>query len=107
MERNEVKCEYIQKNIIFSKNINMENKKERRQYLLSFIFAWRRPTLTRGNPSLPSALRSLTSEFGMCSGVTFSPSSPHNIGLLKEIILSKLDNERQPSNIIALSSFGS
>ena len=28
------------------------------------------------NPQLPSALRSLTSVFGMGTGVTFSPSSP-------------------------------
>ena len=38
-----------------------------------------RPTLTKGNPSLQSALRSLTSVFGMGTGVTFSPSSPHNV----------------------------
>ena len=40
--------------------------------------AWQRPTLTKGNPSLPSALRSLTTVFGMGTGVTFLPSSPHN-----------------------------
>ena len=39
--------------------------------------AWRRPTLTGGNPQLPLALRSLTSVFGMGTGVTFSPSSPN------------------------------
>ena len=39
--------------------------------------AWRRPTLTGGNPQLPSALRSLTSVFGMGTGVTFSLSSPN------------------------------
>ena len=41
--------------------------------------AWRRPTLTGGNPQLPSALKSLTSVFGMGTGVTSSPSSPNNI----------------------------
>ena len=41
-----------------------------------FIGAWRRPTLTEGNPQLPSALKSLTSVFGMGTGVTFSLSPP-------------------------------
>ena len=41
------------------------------------ITAWRLPTLTGGNPQLPSALRSLTSVFGMGTGVSFLPSSPH------------------------------
>ena len=40
------------------------------------IFAKRRPTLTGGSPQLPSALKSLTSVFGMGTGVTSSPSSP-------------------------------
>src|SRR4051812_4545400 len=38
--------------------------------------AWQRPTLTGVKPQLPSALRSLTSVFGMGTGVTFSPSLP-------------------------------
>src|SRR4051794_5237764 len=51
--------------------------------LLTFLskrngFAWRRPTLTGGSPLLPSALKSLTSVFGMGTGVTSSPSSPDN-----------------------------
>ena len=37
--------------------------------------AQRRPTLTGGDPQLPSALKSLTSVFGMGTGVTSSPSS--------------------------------
>ena len=37
--------------------------------------AWQRPTLTGGNPQLPSALKSLTSVFGMGTGVTSSLSS--------------------------------
>ena len=51
-----------------------------RYYQLSYAgitSAWRRPTLTRGNPSLQSALRSLTSVFGMVTGVSFSLSPPH------------------------------
>ena len=35
--------------------------------------AWQRPTLTGAKSQLPSALRSLTSVFGMGTGVTFSP----------------------------------
>src|SRR6478752_4069240 len=58
------------------------------------------------NPQLPSALRSLTSVFGMGTGVTFSLSSPNFFkdiyyytvflkffkGFLRKIIPSKLDN---------------
>ncbi len=43
---------------------------------LRFALARQRPTLAGGDPQLPSALESLTSEFGMCSGVTFPPLSP-------------------------------
>ncbi len=38
--------------------------------------AWQRPTLTGGSPLLPSALKNLTSVFGMGTGVTSSPSLP-------------------------------
>ena len=38
-----------------------------------FIKAWRRPTLTGGNPQLPLAQKSLTSVFGMGTGVTSLP----------------------------------
>ena len=51
--------------------------------------AWQRPTLTGGNPQLPSALKSLTSVFGMGTGVTSSPSLPDKY---RRIIPSKLDN---------------
>jgi hypothetical protein len=40
------------------------------------IAAWQRPTLTGTKSQLPSALRSLTSVFGMGTGVTFSPLLP-------------------------------
>ena len=39
--------------------------------------AWQRPTLTGTKSQLPSALRSLTSVFGMGTGVTFSLLSPN------------------------------
>ena len=49
------------------------------------ITAWQRPTLTGTVSQLPSALRSLTSVFGMGTGVTFSPSLPDY--LVEDIIL--------------------
>jgi hypothetical protein len=39
-------------------------------------FAWQRPTLTGTKSQLPSAQRSLTSVFGMGTGVTFLPLLP-------------------------------
>ena len=57
------------------KSINRRQKKSRKWRLfLKIIFkyekidAWRCPTLTWGNPTLPSALFGFTSEFGMGSG---------------------------------------
>ena len=35
-----------------------------------FLIAWQRPTLTGGSPQLPSAQKSLTTVFGMGTGVT-------------------------------------
>ena len=76
-------------------------------------YTWQRPTLTGGNPQLPSALKSLTSVFGMGTGVTSSPSLPDiymtfsdkiyyiifhrkiNIFLKRNYIPSKLDNDSQ------------
>jgi hypothetical protein len=43
---------------------------------ITSITAWQRPTLTGGIPQLPSALKSLTSVFGMGTGVTSSPLLP-------------------------------
>ena len=47
------------------------------------IKAWQRPTLTGGNPQLPSALRSLTTVFDMGTGVSFLLSPPHLYGVTK------------------------
>ena len=55
------------------------------------MYAWQRPTLTGGDPQLPSALKSLTSVFGMGTGVASSPSLPDYL-VRKKIILSKLGN---------------
>ena len=40
------------------------------------MIAWRRPTLAGVKPQLPWALKSLTSVFGMGTGVTSSLSPP-------------------------------
>ncbi len=63
-----------------------------------FSFARQRPSLTKGNPSLQSALRSLTSVFEMGTGVTFLPSSPH-IFNWENVVLSKLNlqNRGEPN----------
>ena len=45
------------------------------------LVAWRRPTLTGTRSQLPSALESLTSVFGMGTGVTSLPSSPNYEGI--------------------------
>ena len=74
--------------------------------LILHLTAWQRPTLTGAKPQLPSALRSLTSVFGMGTGVAFSPLLPdfhqtlfyYNVFLLffkkffNFFIPSKLDN---------------
>ena len=61
----------------------LEKIKKSRTFSLDFWFAWRRPALTKGNPSLQSALRSLTSVFGMGTGVSFSLSPPHYLIMSK------------------------
>jgi hypothetical protein len=72
--------------------------KKNNQIYGCFHFAWHRPTLAGGNPQLPSALRSLTSVFGMGTGVTFSLSPPDYLikgeifACAKIFIPSKLDN---------------
>lgn len=55
----------------------------------SFLVAWRRPTLAEAKPRLPSALESLTSVFGMGTGVT-SPLSLPDILNLKDKLYYKL-----------------
>ena len=56
--------------------IFFENTKKDQLKTADLRFAWQRPTLTGGDPQLPSALKSLTSVFGMGTGVTSLPSSP-------------------------------
>ncbi len=47
------------------------------------IKAWQFPTLTWGDPTLPSALRRFTAEFGMGSGGTAALSPPGIFGLFQ------------------------
>ena len=51
------------------------------------IRTWQCPTLTWGNPTLPSPLTCFTSEFGMDSGGTTSLLSPDKTGFNKLGIL--------------------
>ena len=83
-----------------------------------YYYAQRRPTLAGGDPQLPSAMKSLTSVFGMGTGVTSSPSSL-DILILKDnfyyimyasilqvlfhknlFVLSKLDKRHITNNIL-------
>ena len=51
-------------------------KHENTSHLTRVLVAWRRPS-HRDKVQLPSALESLTSVFGMGTGVTSLPSSPN------------------------------
>ena len=63
--------------VIISTVFSISKKQEPMVHISSDDIAWRRPTLTGGNPQLQSALRSLTSVFGMGTGVSFLLSPPH------------------------------
>ena len=61
--------------------------------LILHIYARRRPTLAGEKPQLPSALESLTSVFGMGTGVTSLPSSPDKYDFERHVP-SKLDKKQ-------------
>jgi hypothetical protein len=50
--------------------------------------AWQFPTLTWGDPTLPSALRRFTAEFGMGSGGTTALSPPGKFCFIPAVTLS-------------------
>ncbi len=50
--------------------------------LFTCLMPWQFPTLTWGDPTLPSALRRFTSEFGMGSGGTTALKPPRQILLI-------------------------
>ena len=54
-------------------------------WALHLFDAWQFPTLTWGDPTLPSALRRFTSEFGMGSGGTTALSPPGKFCCQKRI----------------------
>ena len=54
---------------------------------VSLIGTWQCPTLTWGNPTLPSALIRFTSEFGMGSGGTVSLWLPRNLVTIWESLI--------------------
>ena len=54
-------------------------------WALHVFDAWQFPTLTWGDPTLPSALRRFTSEFGMGSGGTTALSPPGKFCCQKRI----------------------
>ena len=55
-----------------------------RSGLLHLFDAWQFPTLAWGDPTLPSALRRFTSEFGMGSGGTTALKPPGKSGARNE-----------------------
>ena len=62
----QIECLYL---LVFTKS--QTAKSPVRQYRAFHLFdAWQFPTLAWGDPTLPSALRRFTSEFGMGSGGT-------------------------------------
>ena len=54
------------------------------------IITWRFPTLTWGDPTLPSALRRFTSEFGMGSGGTTALRPPGKFCFIRPLLRSDL-----------------
>ena len=58
-------------------NIISKHKKSHYHKGNDFFSAWQRPTLAGGSPQLPLALKSLTTVFGMGTGVTSSLSPPN------------------------------
>ncbi len=64
-----------------------ENKKAScfRMRLFRLFDAWQFPTLAWGGPTLPSALRRFTSEFGMGSGGTTALQPPGKFFLNAEL----------------------
>ena len=57
---------------------------------LHLFDAWQFPTLTWGDPTLPSALRRFTSEFGMGSGGTTALRPPGKFCFIRPLLRSDL-----------------
>ncbi len=61
--------------------------------LLTGIKAWQFPTLTWGDPTLPSALRRFTTEFGMGSGGTAALLPPSKFCFICRTIIHGADTQ--------------
>ena len=59
-------------------------------WALHLFDAWQFPTLTWGDPTLPSALRRFTSEFGMGSGGTTALRPPGKFCFIRPLLRSDL-----------------
>ena len=59
-------------------------------WALHLFDAWQFPTLTWGDPTLPSALRRFTSEFGMGSGGTTALRPPGKFCFIRLLLRSDL-----------------
>jgi hypothetical protein len=69
----------MQKMKMFQLNVAKRRRKKAPHFragLLHLFNAWQFPTLAWGDPTLPSALRRFTSEFGMGSGGTTALKPP-------------------------------
>ncbi len=73
---------------------------------VSTVFkAWQFPTLTWGDPTLPSALRRFTAEFGMGSGGTAALSPPGIFGFIPAVVAPCCHNRpNQSLNKLKISS---
>ena len=67
---------FVHKTINFIQGFNSKKAPCFRMRLFCLFDAWQFPTLAWGDPTLPSALRRFTSEFGMGSGGTTALSPP-------------------------------
>ncbi len=60
----------------------------------ALINAWQFPTLTWGDPTLPSALQRFTSEFGMDSGGSAALWPPSKFGFITRYCVSLRNNQQ-------------
>ena len=87
-----MRCAYQAYNIHSARFIRLFPEKHadakkpiRQDGLLHLFDAWQFPTLAWGDPTLPSALRRFTSEFGMGSGGTTALQPPGKFCLLTRL----------------------
>ena len=69
-----------------SHSLQTQKKPIRQDGLLHLFDAWQFPTLAWGDPTLPSALRRFTSEFGMGSGGTTALRPPGKFCFINPLV---------------------